>query len=111
MNIKEIIVPYLEKLRKSGLDEKQSTYFGILEANLRDIVSSFSFRLSSAYLNLTPSEIKVANLVKQGKTNKEIAELLNFSPRTAAFHRESIRRKLGIKNKKTNLRSYLSTIN
>ncbi len=111
LNIKEIVIPYLKKLHASALDGKQRAYVGILESNLNDIVSSFSLRLSSAYLNLTPAEIKIANLVKQGKTNKEIAELLNCSPRTAAFHRERIREKLGIKNKKTNLRSYLSSIN
>jgi len=111
LNIKELVVPYLEKLRKCGLDERQSAYAGILESNLHDIISSFSYRLSFTYLNFTPSEIKVANLVKQGKTNKEIAEVLNFSSRTAAFHRERIRKKLGLKNKKTNLRSYLSSIN
>jgi PAS domain S-box-containing protein len=110
LNIREVVVPYLEKLRKSGLDAKQSAYLGILESNLNDIVSSFTFRLSAAYLNLTPSEIKIANLVKQGKTNKEIAELLNISTRTAAFHRERIRKKLGIQNKKTNLKSYLSSL-
>lgn len=110
-NIKELVLPYLEKIKKSGLDEMQGAYAGILESNLKEIVSSFSYRLTSAYLNLSPAEIKVANLVKQGKTNKEIAEMLNIATRTAAFHRERIRKKLGISNKKTNLKSYLSSIN
>jgi DNA-binding CsgD family transcriptional regulator len=52
-------------------------------------------------------EIKVANLVKEGKTNKEIAELLCLSKNTILFHRHNIRSKLGLKNKKINLRSHL----
>jgi PAS domain S-box-containing protein len=111
LNIKELVLPYLDKIRKSGLDESQHAYADILESHLREIVSSFSYRLSSAFLNLTPAEINVANLVRQGKTNKEIADLLNVSSRTAAFHRERIRKKLGITNQKTNLKSFLSSIN
>jgi PAS domain S-box-containing protein len=107
LNIKELVIPYLEKLKKNRLDEKQEAYVNILESNLNDITSSFSHRLSSKYMNFTPTEIQIANLLRQGKTNKEIAELLNSSSRTIAFHRENIRKKLGLKNKKTNLKSYL----
>ena len=110
LNVKERIIPYLEGLKKSGLDEKQKIYVGIIELNLNDIISSFSHRLSSRYLNLTPTEIQIANLLRQGKTNKEIGELLNSSPRTVAFHRENIRKKLGLKNKKTNLKTYLLSV-
>jgi PAS domain S-box-containing protein len=107
LNIKELVIPYLEKLKKNRLDEKQEAYVDILESNLNEVISPFSHRLSSKYMNFTPTEIQIANLLRQGKTNKEIAELLNSSSRTVAFHRENIRKKLGLKNKKTNLKSYL----
>ena len=107
LNIKELVVPYLEKLKKGRLDEQQKTQVSILESNLNDITLSFSHRLCSKYMNFTPSEIQIANFLRQGKTNKEIGELLNLSERTIAFHRGNIRRKLGLKNKKTNLKSYL----
>ena len=110
LNIKELVIPYLEKLKKNTLDEKQKIYVSILESNLNDITSSFSHRLSSKYMNFTPSEIQIANLLRQGKTSKEIAELINSSPKAVAFHRENIRKKLGLKNKKINLKSYLLSL-
>jgi DNA-binding CsgD family transcriptional regulator len=110
LNIEELVAPYLEKLKTTGLDEKQKTYLSILESNLNDIISPFSHKLSSMFLDFTPTEIQVANLLRQGKTNKEIGELFHCTPRTVAFHRDNIRKKLGLKNKKANLKSYLLSL-
>jgi PAS domain S-box-containing protein len=107
LNIKGMVDPCLEKLKRTDLNGKQQTYLSILETNLSDIASPFAYRLTSAYFSLTPKEMDVANLVKQGKANKEIADLMNISARTVEIHRERIRKKLGIRGKKTNLRTHL----
>ncbi len=109
-NIKELALPYLEKLKGGMLDEKQMTYLKLLESNLNDIISPFLQKLSSQYLNLTPTEIQVANLVREGKSTKEISNLLNISKRAIEFHRNNIRDKLGLKKAKANLRSYLLSL-
>ena len=73
--VKELILPYIKKLQKSQLKGNQTNYLSIIESNLYEIVAPFLRRLSSKYSDLTPSEIQVADLVKEGKTTKEIAEL------------------------------------
>jgi DNA-binding NarL/FixJ family response regulator len=109
-NVKELVESYLEKLKGTRLDNRQRIYAEIIEKNLNNIVSPFIRAINADFLALTHTEIQISNLIKHGKSTKEIAELLVLSPRTIDSYREQIRSKLGIKNKKVNLRTYLNSI-
>ena len=109
-NIEELVLPYLEKLKRGTVDERNRSYLAILESNLKAITEPFSSRLSSKFSRLTPTEVEIAKLIMQGKTTKEIAGLLTVATSTVDFHRNNIRKKVGLNSVKVNLRSYLSSL-
>jgi PAS domain S-box-containing protein len=109
-NIGEIILPYVKELKKTTLTVSQSVCIDTIETNITNIISPFLRNITLKHFNLTPKEFQVANLVKEGKTTKEIANFLNISTGAIDFHRNSIRKKLGLNNKKANLRSYLLSL-
>jgi len=109
-NIKELIIPYLEKLKKTDLNETQRAYVEILGSNFEELSNPLALKLSFKYFDLTRAEIRVAILIKQGRTTQQIADLLSLSPRTIDAYRANIRRKLKIKRKKINLCTYLNSI-
>jgi len=108
--LKKRIAPYISKLKQCNLDMEMRDCVSMLESNLRDIVSPFYRELSFEYINLTPKEIEIANLIRENKTTKQISSLLKVSKGTINHHRNNIRNKLEIKNKKTTLKSYLRSI-
>jgi len=110
VNLKQSIMPYLQQLSETNLNHTQKVLMDQLEKNINQIASPLISKLSSRYLNLTPMEIKVASLVKDGVVNKEIAQIMNVSLNTITSHRYKIRTKLSLKNKNTNLRSYLLSL-
>jgi PAS domain S-box-containing protein len=106
-NVNKLILPYIERLKRNRSMSDELDYLNILEANVKEIVSPFSVRMSSALICLTPKELQVANLIKEGRENKEVAELLNMSLETVKTHRQNIRKKLNIYAKRIHLRTYL----
>jgi PAS domain S-box-containing protein len=106
-NITELIIPYIRTLQNYNLDERGKSCLNFIESNLKDIVSPFLNNLSSDYKDLTPTEIQVAGMVRGGMTSKDIANLLSISVGTVDTHRNNIRKKLGLRQSKANLRSCL----
>lgn len=106
-NVKAVVFPYIEMLKQTRLNDRQKAILELIENHLNQIISPFFRTLNAAHAGLTPREIQVADLVKEGRTTKEIAALINVSTRAVEFHRYNIRSKLGLKNTKTNLRSRL----
>lgn len=111
LNVKKLILPYIDKIKMTELDDFQKTYLSIIETNLKDIVSPFSRKMSIKELNLTPKELQMVNLIKKGISSKLIAEIMNISPRTVDTYRKNIRKKVGLKHKRVNLQSYLLSLN
>lgn len=109
-NVDRLVLPYIEKLLQGRLADSHRTLAEIADTNLRDIVSPFLRTLSSLGMLLTPQETEVANLVRSGRSSKEIADIMNLSVSGVDFHRKRLRQKLGLANTQKNLRSYLMTL-
>lgn len=109
-NLETVVLPYLEELASLGLSREQEALARVIKDNLEALVSPFVAKLMEAHPELTPREVQVADLVRAGKTNKEIAPLLGIGARAVEFHRENLRRKLGIAGQRANLRARLLSL-
>jgi DNA-binding CsgD family transcriptional regulator len=109
-NVKTLVDPYLRKLRENDLSPTQNIYLQILESNLADITAPFLRNLAMKYTGLTPKEVQVAVHVKDGKSTKQIAQIIDTTVRAVEFHRHSLRDKLNLRNKKANLRTFLMAL-
>lgn len=105
-NIQKIIMPIVFELELEVAGPQRS-YVTLLRQNLQEITSPFLTQISRNHMQLTPVEIAISTMIRNGLSNKEIAQLRCISPATVQRHRENIRRKLGLKNRKINLATYL----
>jgi len=109
-NVKELVLPYVEKLKLTGLTVEQQTYLEIIETTIKNVFSSFLQKITSKQYHFTPKEIQVATLIREGKTTKQIADIMKVTRSAIGLHRHHIRNKLGLGKAKVNLRSYLLSL-
>ena len=108
--IKKQLLPLVYKLQQTPLEREQVSLTGELERRLNTILYSLPNKLLTRFSQLTPTEATVVSAIREGFSSKEIAVMHNMSVRTVEVHRENIRKKMGIKNKKINLRNYLLSL-
>jgi CheY-like chemotaxis protein/DNA-binding CsgD family transcriptional regulator len=109
-NLKRYVFPYLDELDRLRAGSDIKPFVKIIRTNIEQLVAPVSKHLSGAYLDLTPTEIKVADLIRHNKRTKSIAAELNLSPSTVEKHRNKIRKKMNILHKKVNLSAYLNSL-
>ena len=109
-NFKQAVIPYIDILKTTHLSDRQKAFLEILESNVKEITSPFMRNLFTMLPGLTPMEVRVASLVQEGKSTKEVADLLGVTEDTIRFHRLNLRKKSGLKESKGNLKTYLQSL-
>ncbi len=109
-NLKEVVLPNILRLKALSRSAEAAGLMDLIGKGLQEIASPFLNHLTSLGMALTPQELRIATLIKEGKSTKEIAGLLNLSPATINFHRRNLRKKLGLTNTETNLRTFLLSL-
>jgi DNA-binding NarL/FixJ family response regulator len=103
-------MPYVWNLKTAKLDPNLASDVGLIENHLNELISPFLTKLTSKYSQLTPREIQVASLIKDGLTTKDIAKLLRLSTNTIDIYRQNIRKKSDLRNRKINLQTFFSSL-
>lgn len=101
-NVEKFIKPSLEYLKKTVHAADVELVNGLID----EIIYPITKKRSSAIQGLTPRELQVAALIKEGDSSKEIAGKLCVTQKAVDYHRLNIRKKLKL-TRDINLRTYL----
>jgi PAS domain S-box-containing protein len=104
-SVENLVRPVLKKLRESG--SVSAREIERLQHNLDEVTGRHLDQFRNNLAKLTPRELDIMELIRAGRSSKQIAESLGLSSQTVHKHRQSIRRKLQIDHREINLAAYL----
>ena len=108
-NIDKLILPILVKLKEKSR-ESDRIDLDLLESLMSDVASPFLHDIESRFVQLTPRETEICNMIRNGLQSKEIGLAIGISVRTVEKFRQKIRDKLGVDRRDTNLTTFLRSI-
>ena len=109
-NVKALVLPYLEDLSRMSLGSRQKILVSTMKENLDHVITPLLKNMHHQYASFTPAELRVAGFIRDGRSVKEIANILGISESAVNSHRQHIRNKLGLKDKKINLKAHLQSL-
>jgi len=105
---RSLIIPIVEKLQRDKNLRMYKAELGMLIGHIENMTSGLAGHARIARY-LSSSELRIASMIMNGLTSREVAGQLYISPATVKTHRKNIRKKLNIQNSEINLRSYLES--
>jgi len=108
MRIRSLMIPILEKLQREKNLKRYKAELSTLLAHIENLTSSLASDTEIFGL-LSFSELRIASMIMNGLTSREIANQLHISVSTVKTHRKNIRRKLDINHSDHNLRAYFES--
>ena len=103
------IMPIIEDLRGTKTLDNVQSHLDVLVTHMRALTNGLTGS-QSALDCLSPSEVRVATLIKNNLSSQAIAKKLHVSLHTINTHRRNIRKKLNVRNSAVNLVSYLRSV-
>ena len=105
--IETLLLPAIEKIKRESSADVRNTYLNLMRDQLINLTAGFSKELDGRFLRLTRTEMKICKSIQAGFASKEIAQNMNISFETVQAHRRNIRKKLGLRGRRTNLHTLL----
>ena len=109
-NIQTLLKPLVGLIEREAQLPVQRGWIDGLRARIDELTKDLTPHLDLRRYKLTPQEIRVARLVREGVRSNAIAEQLGVSVRTVESFRSRLREKLGIRGRRRNLRTALLAI-
>ena len=104
--VRSRMLPLLEDFQQKASFKKYRAEIDELMLSLHELTPGLK-KGTGIILSLSPTELRIATMIKNGLTSPAIANVLHISLDTVKSHRRNIRRKLKLNNSRINLASYL----